>query len=391
MFNGLLTLPIWGYIIVGLVFTHITILAVTIYLHRHQAHRALDLHPLPSHFFRFWLWLTTGMKTKEWVAIHRKHHAKVETPEDPHSPQFFGIRKLLLEGAELYRAEAVNEETLRIYGHNTPDDWIERNLYSRFANYGVVLMLLIDFALFDFAGVTIWAVQMIWIPFFAAGVINGLGHWWGYRNYETADTSANIVPLGLLIGGEELHNNHHAFASSAKFSTRWWEIDLGWIYIRLMARLRLARIKKVALLPRVVSDKPAVDLDTVRAVLANRLHVMSEYARYVVARVYREELKFAVGRRRQLLKRARELLARDISALDDAAKRHLQAVLRRSDTLEIVYRFKQRLAALWQEKSASHEALLQSLQEWCRQAEATGVQALAEYARILRSYSLQPA
>jgi stearoyl-CoA desaturase (delta-9 desaturase) len=391
MFNGLLTLPVWGYIIVVLVLTHLTILAVTIFLHRHQAHRALDLHPLPSHFFRFWLWLTTGMKTKEWVAIHRKHHAKVETPEDPHSPQFFGIRKLLLEGAELYRAEAVNEETLRVYGHNTPDDWIERNLYSRYANYGVVLMLLIDFALFGFAGVTIWAVQMIWIPFFAAGVINGIGHWWGYRNYDTADTSSNIVPLGLLIGGEELHNNHHAFASSAKFSTRWWEIDLGWIYIRLMSMLRLARIKKVALLPRVVCDKPAVDLDTVRAVLANRLHVMSEYAHQVVARVYREELKFAVGRRRQLLKRARALLARDVSALDAAAKRRLQAVFRRSDALEVVYRFKQRLAALWQEKSASHEVLLQSLQEWCRQAEATGVQSLAEFARVLRSYSLQPA
>lgn len=391
MFNGLFTLPIWGYIIVVLVLTHITILTVTIFLHRHQAHRALDLHPLPSHFFRFWLWLTTGMKTKEWVAIHRKHHAKVETPEDPHSPQFFGIRKVLLEGAELYRAEAANEETLRIYGHDTPDDWIERNLYSRFRNYGVMLMLLIDFALFGFVGLTIWAVQMIWIPFFAAGVINGLGHYWGYRNFETEDASTNIVPLGLLIGGEEMHNNHHAFASSAKFSCRRWEFDVGWFYIRLLERLGLARVKKVARRPKVIANKLAVDLETVRAVLASRMHIMSDYAREVVARVYREELRFADGQRRQLLKRARSLLVRDESMLDAKSHRLLKAVFRRSDALEVVYRFKQRLAALWQEKSASHEALLQSLQEWCRQAEATGVQSLAEFARVLRGYSLQPA
>ena len=249
MLNGLLPLPVWGYIILALVLTHITIVSVTLYLHRHQAHRALDLHPIVSHFFRFWLWLTTGMETKQWVAIHRKHHAKVETEGDPHSPKIYGIKKVLWEGAELYRAECPNEETMRIYGHNTPDDWIERNLYSRFSAAGPTTMFIINFVLFGFAGMAIWAVQMAWIPFFAAGVINGIGHWWGYRNYETEDTSSNIVPFGILIGGEEMHNNHHAFASSARFSNKWWEFDIGWMYIQLMQAIGLAKVKKVASRP----------------------------------------------------------------------------------------------------------------------------------------------
>ena len=244
--HGLLPLPWWGYVVVALVMTHVTIAGVTIYLHRHSAHRALDLALPVSHFFRFWLWLTTGMVTKEWTAIHRKHHAKCETDEDPHSPQTRGIRTVFWQGAELYRAEAKNRETLDKYGKGTPDDWIERNLYTRYSWQGVGLMLAIDLVLFGPLGATIWAVQMLWIPVNAAGIINGIGHYWGYRNFASADASTNIVPWGILIGGEELHNNHHAYGSSAKFSSRWFEFDLGWCYIRILDLPRKSATKAVA-------------------------------------------------------------------------------------------------------------------------------------------------
>jgi stearoyl-CoA desaturase (delta-9 desaturase) len=243
MFSGIYDLPWWGYVVYALVVTHITIAAVTIYLHRHQAHRALDLHPLPSHFFRFWLWLTTGMVTKEWASIHRKHHAKCETVDDPHSPQTYGIKKVFWEGAELYRKESRNKETLDRYGHGTPDDWIERNLYTRFSASGVTFLFILNFALFGFIGITIWAVQMIWIPLTAAGIINGIGHYWGYRNFQPADASRNIVPWGILIGGEELHNNHHAYGTSARLSNAWYEFDIGWLYIRMLQMLRLAKVE----------------------------------------------------------------------------------------------------------------------------------------------------
>ena len=278
--HGLMPLPWWGYIVVALALTHVTIAAVTIYLHRHSAHRALDLHPVVSHFFRFWLWLTTGMVTKEWTAIHRKHHAKVETPEDPHSPQTRGIRTVLFRGAELYREEAKNQETLDKYGKGTPDDWMERNVYTRYSWEGVGLMLMINLMLFGPLGATIWAVQMAWIPITAAGIVNGIGHYWGYRNFASADASTNIVPWGIIIGGEELHNNHHAYGSSAKLSSRWYEFDLGWTYIRILATLRLATVRKVAPKLRVArTTKPAPDLATLHAVINHRYHVATAYAR----------------------------------------------------------------------------------------------------------------
>ena len=237
-------------IVITLILTHITIAAVTIFLHRHQTHRALDLHPIASHFFRFWLWITTGMKTKTWKAVHYKHHQKCETIDDPHSPQVLGIRKVLFEGAELYR-KAETEEMLDQYGHGTPDDWLERNLYTRYSGLGIRLMLIIDLALFGVIGATVWAVQMMWIPFLAAGVINGIGHYrWGYRNFDRrygkhSDYSINIVPLGILIGGEELHNNHHEYPRSAKFSYKKMEFDIGWMYIRILETLHLARVKNI--------------------------------------------------------------------------------------------------------------------------------------------------
>ncbi|PKO51718.1 MAG: acyl-CoA desaturase, partial [Betaproteobacteria bacterium HGW-Betaproteobacteria-21] len=276
MYSGLFELPWWGYVVVALVLTHITIASVTIYLHRHQAHRALELHPLPSHFFRLWLWLTTGMVTGEWAAIHRKHHAKCETAEDPHSPQTRGIRKVLFEGAELYRAEANNKETLERYGHGTPDDWIERHVYRR-SVVGISLMLIINLVAFGPLGLTIWAVQMMWIPIWAAGVVNGLGHYIGYRNFDCSDASTNLVPWGILIGGEELHNNHHSFATSAKLSARWYEFDIGWMYIRMLELVGLAKAKKVIPLPKFGEAKHVPDFDTLQAIMTHRYDVMTRY------------------------------------------------------------------------------------------------------------------
>src|SRR5215813_7398894 len=263
--HGLVPLPWWGYIVVTLALTHVTIAAVTIFLHRCQAHRGLDLHPIPSHFFRFWLWLTTGMVTKEWVAIHRKHHAKVETADDPHSPQTRGIKTVFWSGSELYRAEAKNAETLDKFGRGTPEDWLERNVYSRYLWEGIGLMLVVNVTLFGAVGLTIWAVQMAWIPVMAAGIINGIGHYWGYRNFSCEDASKNIVPWGILIGGEELHNNHHAYGSSARLSSQWYEVDLGWMYIRGLELVGLAKVRKVA--PRIRFDraKLTADVETLQA------------------------------------------------------------------------------------------------------------------------------
>ena len=386
MYNDL---PVWAYVLITLLLTHITIAGVTIYLHRNQTHRAVDLHPLVSHFFRFWLWLTTGMRTRDWVAVHRKHHAMVETGDDPHSPQFYGISKVLFDGVDLYRREIVKPETLDQYGYGTPDDWFERNLYSRFNSLGIALLFIFYFLFFGFIGITIWAVQMAWIPFLAAGVINGIGHWWGYRNFASQDTSTNIVPFGVLIGGEELHNNHHAFPSSARFSSKWFEFDLGWHYIRTMQSLGLARVRKLA--PKLIIDfnKRLADLDTVRAVVANRLQVMTDYARVVVKRVYKEEKVEATTVKKRLLASNRRLLIKHPALLDASAKQRLEELFNHSATLHTVHEFGQRLQRMWQEKSAGYEHLLESLQEWCNQAEATGIEALQEFAAKIRGYTLQ--
>lgn len=391
MLNGLIELPIWGYIAVTLVATHITIAGVTIYLHRSMAHRAVDLHPVVSHFFRLWLWLTTGQVTKQWIAVHRKHHAKVETEEDPHSPQVHGIGTLLLRGTELYRIGARDPEAVERYGHGAPDDWLERHVYTRHSAHGYFLTLALNVVLFGPIGITMWAVQMLWIPVTAAGVINGLGHWWGYRNYETADASTNIVPIGIIIGGEELHNNHHAFASSAKLSSKWWEFDIGWLYIRVMEMLGLAKVKKKAPEPVIVPGKSFVDLDSVKGVIGNRLQVMSQYAKNVLAKVHAEELDRAEEAERPLLRRVKKLMVREESLLSIDARERLDAALKRNQALQTVYHYKGKLQAIWQERTASHERLMQSLQEWCREAEASGIRALQEFARTLPKYSVKPA
>ena len=275
LLNGLLHATGWQIVIYTLIVTHITIAGVTIFLHRCQAHRALDLHAIPSHFFRFWLWLTTGMVTKEWAAIHRKHHAKCETEEDPHSPVTRGIDKVVYEGAELYRIEARNTETIEKYGHGTPDDWIERNVYTKRSALGVSMLLVINILLFGVLGLSVWAVQMMWIPVTAAGIINGIGHFWGYRNFNCKDASTNILPWGIIIGGEELHNNHHTYGTSAKLSSKWYEFDIGWMYITILSFFGLAKVKKVAPAPRFDREKLVADLDTLQSIVANRYDVMA--------------------------------------------------------------------------------------------------------------------
>jgi stearoyl-CoA desaturase (delta-9 desaturase) len=389
MLEGLLGLSPIGVVLYTLVLTHITIVAVTVFLHRHQAHRALTLHPVVSHFFRFWLWMTTGMITKEWVAVHRKHHAKCETPEDPHSPQVEGIRKILLEGAELYRKGADDGETLERYGKGTPDDWIERNLYSRFNYFGIAVMLLINLVLLGPIALSVWAVQMIWIPFWAAGVINGAGHYWGYRNFQSPDASTNISPWGILIGGEELHNNHHAYPASAKLSANAWEFDIGWMYIRLLEGLRLAEVRKVAPPPARVTGQAELTTEAVRAVVSNRLQVLAHYGREVMKRVHKEELRRAGGSERGVLKRARALMLREEALLDPESRRSLQSILEQSHALQTAYQFRQRLQDIWRQSAAmGPEKMALALQEWCRQAEATGIRALEDFARRLGGYRM---
>ena len=373
----------------ALALTHVTIAAVTIYLHRCQAHRALELHPLISHFFRFWLWLTTGMVTKEWAAIHRKHHAKCETVEDPHSPQIYGINRVLWAGVLLYVKESFNKETLERYGHGTPDDWMERNLYTRYSVFGVFAMLAADLLLFGVvAGVLIWLAQIAWIPFWAAGVINGVGHFFGYRSYDVADASTNIVPWGILIGGEELHNNHHAFASSAKLSSKWYEIDVGWMYICVLQALGLATVKKLAPKPRFAPPKAAADLETLHAVISNRYDVLSRYAKSV-RRTYAEEiewLKHWSPRDAEVLHSLRRALLRG-QALAGAERARLAEVLKKSRALATVVAMRHELAALWERSSASKEQLLRQLQDWCRRAEASGIASLVDFSQRLRSYA----
>lgn len=383
-----IALPWWGYVIVVLGLTHVTIAAVTIYLHRCQAHRALDLHPAVSHFFRFWLWLTTGMVTKEWVAVHRKHHARCETAEDPHSPQVKGIGKVLLEGAELYGMEKKNLETLDKFGSGTPDDWLERNVYTRHSALGIGLMMVIDIVLFGPIGLTIWAVQMAWIPVTAAGIINGAGHYWGYRNFDADDASTNLSPWGILIGGEELHNNHHAYASSARLSNKWYEFDIGWLYIRTLQFFGLARVKKVA--PQVRFDwaKTKCDLDTLHAVITHRFHVMGRY-KHMLRKVYREEMKRLRHSHEMVsLKQVKHWLHLDADELQEQQKQVLNQALRQNERLYTLYQLKNELAAIWTRSATTQEQLLKSLEDWCRRAEASGIQSLQEFSQRLRCYRM---
>jgi stearoyl-CoA desaturase (delta-9 desaturase) len=391
--GGVLGLSWWQVVLATLLLTHITIAAVTIFLHRSQAHRALDLHPAVSHFFRAWLWLTTGMQTREWVSIHRKHHAKCETPEDPHSPQTRGLRKVLWQGAELYMEEADNKETLARYGHGTPNDWLERNVYSRFTWQGCGLMLGADLILFGAAGIAVWAVQMIWIPFFAAGVINGIGHFWGYRNYDSPDAATNISPWGILIGGEELHNNHHTYPTSARLSSKWFEFDIGWAYIRILSALGLARVLRVAPVPKVAEPRPGVDLQTLQAVIANRYDLLSRYTRGLRATLNDElrRLSLPAAEKERFASLRRWLRKSDLRAIPPAQQQTLRELLGRSGALRTLVDMRTELAAIWERGTASREQMVTNLQDWIARAEASGIRVLQEAALRMRSYAPTPA
>ena len=388
--EGLLQASWWQVLLVTLVLTHVTIASVTIFLHRSQAHRALELHPVVSHFFRLWLWLTTGMVTKEWVAIHRKHHAKCETVDDPHSPVTRGIRTVLLTGSELYRAEAKVQETLDKYGHNTPDDWIERNLYSRYSWQGVGLMLIVDLLLFGALGLTVWAVQMIWIPVTAAGIINGIGHYWGYRNFEAADASTNISPWGVIIGGEELHNNHHTYPTSAKLSVKPHEFDIGWLYIRSMELLGLAKVRKTPPKLELGEVRPVADGKTLEAIIANRYEVMAGYAQGLRAAVGAELRRLkaqgdANAAKLTQLKLARRWLPRDQDKIPQGVRPQLDGALQDNPTLAQLVAMREELRAIWTRTNVSREQLVADLQAWCRQAEDSGIAMLREFSLKLRA------
>jgi stearoyl-CoA desaturase (Delta-9 desaturase) len=386
----LIDLPWWALILVALLLTHVTIISVTLYLHRHQTHRALDLHPAVAHFFRFWLWLTTGMVTREWVAIHRKHHARVETEEDPHSPQILGISRVLWGGILLYRRASEDADSIRQYGHGTPDDWLERHVYAKHPATGIMLMLVADIVLFGvLEGALIWGVQMIWIPFWAAGVINGIGHWLGYRNYETGDASRNIIPWGIIIGGEELHNNHHAYASSARFATRRFELDIGWLYLRGLERCGLARIHRTIPLLDLDPRKAHCDMDTVNAVVANRFQVMADFFNHVVKRVYREELAALRGSpKRGLVKRTVARLNRSMNDTTAVPQSLVEETLAVCPRLRFVLTMKTALQDTWNSAQGSPEQLMIRLEEWCIQAENSGIQVLRDFSARLRGYTL---
>ena len=376
-------------LVVLLVFTQLTIFSVTLYLHRSQAHRGVDFHPVLNHFFRFWTWLTTSMITREWVAIHRKHHAKVETEEDPHSPQTRGIGKVFWQGVELYREARADRPSIEQYGKGAPDDWIERHLYTPHANLGPTALLFVNFVLFGLPGIALWAIQMAWIPFWAAGVVNGLGHWWGYRNFESADTSTNLTPWGVWIGGEELHNNHHAFPSSARFSMRRWEFDIGWAAIKGLEKVGLAKVLRVAPSLDIRPNITAPDTETLRALLSHRFQAMTDYQRNVLKPALREEAAAAGARLRELLpRRMRKGLVDDGRWLKPDAREQLHAWVSQRPRIQALVEHRARLSALLEARSHDAAERLRQLQAWCQEAEASGIRALQDYSARLKGYAL---
>jgi len=382
-FNG------WEIVAYTLITTHVTIAAVTIFLHRAQAHRALDLHPIVSHFFRFWLWLGSGMVTREWVAIHRKHHAKCETADDPHSPQTRGIETVLLRGTELYRAEAKDQQTIAKYGHGTPDDWLERNLYARYSWQGVGLMLVLDLFLFGAIGATVWAVQMLWIPVSAAGIVNGIGHYWGYRNFEAPDASRNVMPWGIIIGGEELHNNHHTYPTSAKLSVKPYEFDIGWLYIRGLQAIGLATVRKTPPQLKLGVIKPVADNKTLEAIIANRYEVMANFARSLRhasgAELARLKSEGVASARLAQMRLARRWLHRDDDKIPQEVKADVAGAVAQSPYLAKLVAMREELRLLWTRTGVSAEQLVADLQAWLKKAEESGIAALQDFALRLRA------
>ncbi len=387
MVYGWLNFSWIGYLVATLVMTHVTVIGVTLYLHRCQTHRSVALHPVLSHFFRLWLWMSTGMLTNEWVSVHRKHHAHVETPDDPHSPQIRGIKEVLFRGVELYGA-AVTPELLAKYDYGTPRDRVE-SFYQKYRRLGVVLMLLLDLFLFGIPGLTIWAVQIMWIPFFAAGVVNGVGHFWGYRNFECEDAARNFSPWGILLGGEELHNNHHTYASSARFSMRWWEFDIGWCYLRLLQCLKLAKIKKLPPKIKQLQSKSVVDDATVQALLSARFRLLAQYSREVLLPIFKDMKRSAQKHEKRLFRRGKTLVIRDRALMSFGARKRLEDLLSAGETLRLAYQYREKFQQLWQQQYSSRQALLDGLQKWCLEAEAAGIEALQRFVKKLQQTVLE--
>jgi len=386
--NGLLNLSAWGIVAYVLAATHITIITVTVYLHRYSAHRSIYLHPALQHFFRFWSWLTTGMITREWTAIHRKHHAATETEEDPHSPKIHGIWNILRKGTEAYREAARDNTILARYGSGCPDDWLERNVYSKHEMFGVGSLLVIDVALFGLIGLSVWAVQMLWIPVLGAGVINGVGHYWGYRNFESPDASTNMVPWGILIGGEELHNNHHTYPNSARLSQKWWEFDVGWMWIRLFQAVGLARPLSTGPMVAKAAGKTTLGMDTVWAVIKDRFRLMAKYKNDVVRPLIEQECAKVDQATGRLLRAARNVLCRHEGLVDETGKRRIDEAVKASHTIGTIYRMRLRLQAIWAQRGGNAEEMLHALTQWCRDAEETGIHALREFVGELKSYTV---
>jgi stearoyl-CoA desaturase (delta-9 desaturase) len=381
-------LGFWGYCLAAAISLQITIVCVTVYLHRDAAHRSVDLHPALRYFARFWIWFTAAMLTREWVAVHRKHHAKCETVDDPHSPVVYGLKKILLEGAELYQVQARNPETLEKYGRGCPDDWFERNIYTRHRNLGIVLLIVLDLVLFGVPGIIIVAAQMLAMPLLAAGVINGLGHHTGYRNFECPDAATNIVPWGLLLGGEELHNNHHAYPTSAKFSIRWYEFDLGWMYIKIMEFLGLATVRKTAPKVKLDPSKFEVDAATLQAVIAHRYDVLANYAKTMKSACATEIAALgAKGHDSAALTTLRKWLHSDARDLPAQHREKLDVVLASSPVLKTTAAMRQELARLWERSTLNTEQLVSQLKDWCERAEKSDLPQLADFSRRLRSYA----
>ena len=389
-YYGILGLGFWGYVIAGAIGVHITLIAITLYHHREQAHRSVDLHPALRHFFRFWLWMNTGVITKQWVAVHRKHHAMCERDGDPHSPQLVGLKTVLLQGAELYRQEARNPETVEKYGRGTPDDWVERHLYSRWPNVGVGLLFFVVVFLFGLPGIALYGFQLITMPLLAAGIINGLSHARGYRNFETEDASTNLWPLAVFVAGEELHNNHHAFPSSARFSQHPWEVDMGWLHLRLFAALGLARIRRVAPKPELVEEPSSPDIEALRSILINRMHVLRHYRKSVTFPVLRGEIRQYKGKARAPIRRAKRWLTRHPSLLDNQSQERLAELMEKYPSLKTVMEYRNELKALWETTDLSNERLLAELMRWCSRAEASGIKALEEFSAYLKSFRPSP-
>jgi stearoyl-CoA desaturase (delta-9 desaturase) len=396
LFYGLLSnMPWWGYIIVTLIMTHITMVSVTVFLHRSQAHRAIELHPIMMHFFRFWLWFTTGMKTKEWVSVHRKHHARCETEEDPHSPVIEGINTVLWQGAELYRHSKKDPETLEKYGKGTPSDWLEKYVYSaKFmrGKQGIVALLLIQLVLFGAPGIVMWGVEMAWTPFFAAGVINGVGHYFGYRNFECPDASRNILPWGILIAGEELHNNHHTYGNSAKLSVKWWEFDIGWMYIRMMQALGLAKPKRTPPIQDAPVPAEEMDLDTIQDVINNKVSIFTHYSEDVLMPLFKCEKQNLVNRDAvaAFSSATRRAIKRHPATLKNEEQENIDQALTHSKPLHQAYHARNSLNEVWSKTYKNNHELIKSFQEWCHHAEKSGIHALQKFARHLKSYRLKP-